>query len=488
MIVTGIISTALALTVIFLVQSDDVLQHASRNADTINIYATYCDKAKTLTARQIVEFRNRTNHEKNEVKFHIFANAYREGARFPVVSNYEIPMAFPNGQSFGHIDIKTVHVNNAAQEVLIYGEDDHLLIVIMPTPLMPNHRVEIEINYVVQLANIAHRLGWTERAVNLGNFYPVPVVFYDGEWLHNTYSYKGDPFFNEVHNFNVTLTKPANFIMASSGTLIRSRVNGDTRTTFVRSLAIRDWAAVLSPYFQSVSRVTNRVLVSYYFLDDVDPNRSLETSVKSLQTFSRLFVPYPYRQLTVVQTEFLHGGMEYGEIVYISTSITEREEIDRVIIHEIAHQWWYGIIGNDQVRTAWIDEGLAEYSTLLFYDENPGFLDKCRFDYINMFRSNLAHYMRLVHGIGGTVNQQMNRPLNDFANGYEYMFMTYVRGMLLFSDLEMLLGRDTMIKTLRIIAQENMFGILTEDVLIETFERVSGKRLQLFFQAYLQGI
>jgi len=486
---TGVVTILLAIIIISLVRSEDVLKIASRNVDTITINATYCDKTKTLTAHQTIEYRNRTSHPKGEVKFHIFANAFRERecGTMSAISKYDVAQAFPNGKSFGHIEITSVAINGNPKVVIVGGTDDHLLIVHMPNPLRTNQSVTIEINYVVHLANIAHRLGWTDRVVNLGNFYPVPVIFQDGEWMDNVYSYKGDPFFNAMHNFNVTLTKPANFIMASSGTLIRSRTSDDTRTTTVRSLAIRDWAAVLSPYFQSISRVTNRVTVSYYFLDDDTPHRSLETSVKALNTFSRLFAKYPYRQLAVVQTDFLHGGMEYGEIVFIASSITDREEKDRVIIHEIAHQWWYGIIGNDQVREAWIDEGLAEYSTLLFYDENPGFLSKPRHDYINLFRSNLANFMRLVHGVGGTVNQQMNRPLDAFASVYEYLYMTYVRGMLLFADLETLIGRDNMIYSLRKLATENLFGIVTENIVIDTFERASGARLELFFRAFLQG-
>jgi len=488
MSVTGVLTVLLTLSLVLLLRSDDRLERAARNADTMTINATYCNKTKTLTARQTINYRNRSMNEKSEVKFHIFANAYREDAAFPVISQYEIETAFPNGKSFGRIDVGRVYVNNSLVETIICGEDYNLLIVELDHILFPRQIVNIEINYVVYLANIAHRLGYTDRVVNLGNFYPVPVMFEDGIWMYNTYSYNGDPFFNDVHNFNVTLTKPEKYIMASSGMVIRSRVNNGMRTTLVRSFAIRDWAAVLSPYFQTVSRTTNRVTVSYYFLDDPNPNRSLDVSVRSLQTFSRLFVRYPFRQLSVVQTDFLHGGMEYGEIVFISTNITDREEIDQVIIHEIAHQWWYGIVGNDQVRTAWIDEGLAEYSTLLFFDENPEFLNKPRDAYINLFRSNLANYMSLVHGIGGEVNQNMNRKLHDFANTYEYVFMTYVRGMLLFSDLERLIGRANMITALRKFSYENMFGIARECSLIEVFERTSGLRLGLFFQAYLQGI
>ncbi|MCL2587488.1 MAG: hypothetical protein FWE31_04605, partial [Firmicutes bacterium] len=185
--------------------------------------------------------------------------------------------------------------------------------------------------------------------------------------------------------------------------------------------------------------------------------------------------------------DFLHGGMEFGEIVFISTDITNREDIDRVIIHEIAHQWWYGIIGNDQVRHAWIDEGLAEYSTLLFYDENPDWAPKPREEYKNMFRSNFFAFATIVRSLGGQVNLNMNRSLTEFTSTSEYVYLAYVRGMLLFSDLERLIGRTAMLYSLRTLAQQNKFGIVTPNLLIETFEATTGHALGVFFDAYVHG-
>ena len=487
--IIGIMSVGLSALIIVLMQVDSDLEKAAKASDTISINAKYCDVEKTLVASQSVEFTNRTARPKDVVMFHVFANAFREGALHPAVLPGEYQEAFPNGVSYGWIDIHTVRVNGARVLVQVMGEDMNVLIVPMFSPLVPGAKVYIEIAYTVKLANIAHRLGFTDRVVNLGNFYPVPVVYSKEEgWMVNPYSHNGDPFFNAVHNFNVTLSKPKNYVMASSGTLLNEKVSGDTRTTSVSSRAIRDWAAVLSPDFKVVSRIVDRVAVNYYFLEDDNAVHSLEVSVRALRTFSRLFVVYPYAQLTVVQTEFLHGGMEYGELVMISSCITDRAEIDRVIVHEIAHQWWYGIIGNDQVRTAWIDEGLTEYATLLFYDENPDLFSVGRADYINVFRNNFAMFTGLVLGVGGSLDVRMNRHLNEFGNQHEYFFMTYVRGMLLFVDLEKVLGRAVMVHALSNIARDFKFGIMTELSLISNLEKASGFTLGKFFQGYINGV
>lgn len=474
---------ALALS---LMASENVLTRASRNCDTIIINANYDSMQKTLTAKQTVEYKNRSKDCLSNIKFHIYANAYRNGAKFPPVTAAEVSAAFPNGQDFGGIYIDEVRVGKDYVPIFIEGDDQNVLSVPMVEKLRPNKSIEIFIEYTVELANIAHRLGWTDNAVNLGNFYPVPVIYEDGKWQTYPYSFNGDPFYNALHNFDVTLNCDADFQVASSGTLARK----ETGVHRFRSRAIRDFAMVLSKNFQTITRVVNGVAVNYFYLNDAEPSASMDCAVDSLKTFSRLFTKYPYRQLTVVQTDFLHGGMEYGELVYISTDILKANSRDfhnQVIIHEIAHQWWYGVVGNNQAQSAWIDEGLAEYSTLLFYDRNPKYSQKPRKDIVAGARDNFSAYSKLVSAIGGTVDTEMNRDLNSFRSPHEYVFMTYVRGMLLFCDLEMLLGQKHVTGALYNFAHEAQFSFATQDRLIDSIEKSTQIKVRTFFESFLSG-
>jgi len=483
------ISSAVLLLIVAalsLMAHENVLSKAARASDTITIVAKYDSATKSLTATQTVRYKNRSSDPLPHVKFHIYANAYRNGARFAPVTESEAPKAFPNGKSYGGIYIDNVQVAGRSVPVLIGGDDQNVLRVPLFEPLRPNQSVDIFLEYTVQLANIAHRLGWTDNSVNLGNFYPVPVIYEGGTWQTYPYSFNGDPFYNALHNFDVTIHADSRYIVASSGTLQRQSA-GVHR---FRSQAIRDFAMVLSPNFKSITRMVGSVAVNYFYLDDYNPTASLTCAVDSLQTFSRLFTPYPYRQLTVVQTDFLHGGMEYGEIVFVSTDLLAQDQRpfhNQVIIHEIAHQWWYGIIGNNQARSAWIDEGLAEYSTLLFYDLNPQYSTLPRADIVNNARDNFVAYSRLVSAVGGRVDPEMQRDLNSFRSTHEYVFMTYVRGLLLFVDLEMLIGQAKIKDALRNFAREAQFGFATKDNLIESMERSTRVQLRTFFESFLTG-
>ena len=474
-----------------LMSGTNLLTRAGRNSDTITINAEYDSANKTLTATQSVRYKNRSGAALDSVKFHIYANAYRDGAKFAPIASTEVPKAYPNGKNFGNISVGEVKAGGNNVGVFIEGEDDNVLSVPLAKPLKSGKSANIEIGYTVKLANIKHRLGWTDSAINLGNFYPVPCIYEDGKWQTYPYSFNGDPFYNALHNFNVTLKCDKDFTVASSGALVSQQTDDNKQIIKHKSTAIRDFAMVLSKKFKSVTKVANKVVVNYFYINDINPNESLQCAVDSLKTFSRLFTKYPYKQLSVVQTDFLHGGMEYGELVYISHDVLNGENASRdfhkqVIIHEIAHQWWYGVTGNNQVHTAWIDEGLAEYSTLLFYDHNPDYkVDKKHL--IANARDNYSFYVKLISALGTDVESEMNKDLNSFKSSYDYVFMTYVRGMLLFADLEGLIGQQRLVNGLSEFARETSFAFATQDKLVNSLERSTKVKLQLFFNSFLSG-
>ena len=495
----GFVAAALSIVAIVVVTlllvSDNTLKIASINCDTVTMNAAYNAENKTLSTSQTINYKNRAGVPLNEVKFHIYANAYREDAENPPVEDDEVPQAYPNGKNFGGITIEKTAVNGIETTFQTQGEDDTILYVPLGKPLEAGKNVKIDIDYVVTLANIKHRLGWTDDAVNLANFYPVPCIFENGDWQTYPYSASGDPFYNALNNYNVTITVPSNLTVASSGTLIKETNNGGQKTVILKSSAIRDFALVLSNKFKVISQKYKGAVIKYFYIYDDTPKASLETAVSAVTTFSKIYTKYPYKQLSVVQTDFLHGGMEYGELVYISSDLLnptgedkqpDREQHNYVIVHEIAHQWWYGMIGNNQSASAWIDEGLAEYSTLLFYERNPQY-NVDRNTIVENAQRNYSAYIRLVRDVGAELNTSMDRELMDFNTSYEYVFMTYIRGLLLFCDLEKILPSGILVSALGDYCNQNKFSFATKESLVSSLEKTSGAKLGLFFDSYLSG-
>src|SRR5699024_596396 len=128
--------------------------------------------------------------------------------------------------------------------------------------------------------------------------------------------------------------------------------------------------------FTIAQKEVDGTLVKLYYLDE-NPSmmkKSLEIGENSLKVFNKLFGQYPYGAYSIVMTEF-PTGMEYPGIVFISEDYFREElssRLEQVIVHETAHQWWYGLVGNDQIKEAWLDESLASYSESIYYKEIYG--------------------------------------------------------------------------------------------------------------------
>lgn len=446
------------------------LQTAAQDAGTINLDCHYSENNHTLAVKQVTTYRNHTNRSLSAVKFYLYANAYQKDARYPAVAKNEISRAYPNDFDAGYVKVTTPHT--------ILGETDNTVVTVPLTKaLSPEQSVDITLEYTIKLPNVKHRLGYTKNTVNLGNFYAIPVV-YDNDWDIYPYSSNGDPFYNEAYNFDVTFHAPAGYIVATSGEQV-----GDNH---YRGYLLRDFAIVLSRDFNVISRAVGDTMVNYYYLNDPIPEISLYTASNALAYFSGQFIDYPYSTLAVVQTDFLHGGMEYGALVYISLDVTDQLQYQTVIVHEIAHQWWYGLVGNNQNATAWIDEGLAEYSTAAFFEDHPQYgktLTATAEDNLNTIKmfENIMDEYKVPY------TRQMLLGLLGYKSSSEYTVNTYARGMLLFYNITTRVGHKNLNHALGKFAAAHCFQFGDSYTLISTLEAELGHDLINYINNYLAG-
>ena len=444
------------------------------------IDAVFDDESKTLSVKQSVDYINEFDVELNELYFHLYPNAYREDARFKPFTDADMADAYPDGVSYGGINITALKVGGKTQEIVIGGQDDDILIVSFGDCLMPTSRIKIEMEYTVTVPNVRHRLGYYNKTVNLGNFYPIACVYENGEFESSPYYSNGDPFYSAVANYKVSITAPKKYTAAMSGLCVVTETQ-DEKKTFASQQAARDFAIVLGE-FQQVSTTADGVAVTYYYYDDESFDASLNAAADSVKTFNELFGKYPYKSLSVVQTHFLNGGMEYPALVYASDR--QRGELYRdVIIHEVAHQWWYALVGNNQISHAWLDETLAEYSATLFYEKNPGY----NVGYSARIADAMKTYSLFCDRFENTVDKSMDRKLPEFSMPIEYTVMTYVKGQIMMDSLRKTIGDDAFFKGFKKYFEENIYKIAQPENLIGAFEKASGKDLMSFFNTWLDG-
>ena len=336
------------------------------------------------------------------------------------------------------------------------------------------------------LPNITHRFGVGENSINISNFYPIVSVYENGEYDMDSYHYNGDPFYSDFANYYVTITTPKNYTLASSGNVLDCKTMDSTKTYSIEGLGIRDFAFVMSDTYSVKSSSVNGINVNYYYYNNSYPDKCLETSVKAVTTFEELFGKYPYKTLNVCEASFVHGGMEYPNLVYISDAILDEKDCLNVIVHEIAHQWWYGMVGNDEYKYGWLDEGLTEYSTLLFYEKNPDYGVDTNLLIKNQTNSYVT-FIEVYKNVFESVDTSMNRSLNEFGTEYEYVYIAYVKGMLFFNDLRALVKDAKFFTALKNYFNDHMFSFATPDSMLASFEQSTNLSLKDYFASWING-
>lgn len=467
--------------------SSDIIAEASKGANLYEIVAVLDDENKTITATLNLEYKNDSQSTLENLMFHLHPNAFSDGAKTNIaVSTAQEAKAYDNGKSYGGIDILSVKENNEIATFSIQGTDKHLLNVELKNSIAPNQSTKLEISFTLTLPNVNHRFGYGKHTINLGNWYPIVCMFENGEWHTDGYLPSGDPFYSEIANYDVTLTYDSDFILASTGELAKTSKSGSVTTSNYEAYAVRDFAMVLSKEFEVLTKQVGGTQVNYYYFDDENANKHLQVAVDALNTFNELIGQYPYKVLNVAKACFLHGGMEYPNLVYISDQVTNETEYNNAIIHEIAHQWWYGLVGNNELAYGWIDEGLAEYSTALFYDLNSGY-DNTKTDVMGNALSSYLLFCDVYREVYDELNTSMNRNISAFKTETEYVYLTYVKGMLMFDNISETIGQNRMNKCLKALYENYRMKEVTPLELIETFEKASGRKLKNFITSWLDG-
>ncbi len=462
------------------------INDVSKTLSTYKMNIIYNDNTKTLQVEQQLTYKNSTNTMQNELCFHLYPKAFAFGAVNGPVGILSKPKAYPNGNSYGDIVINNAQVDNKASDYQFGGVDKNILKLQLQSSLSPDAKTTINFDYTVTLPNINHRFGYGENTINVANFYPILAVYENGEWICDPYDYKGDPFYSNMANYEISLTAPTTLVLATTGEILSKTTNNNQSTYNISAKAVRDYAFVLSSKFEIKETIFNNIKVKYYYYNDDCADEYLQVAVDSLKTFNNLFGEYPYSTLSVVKCNFVHGGMEYPNLVYISDAVSHKESYINVIVHEIAHQWWYGLVGSNAYRYPWLDEGLTEYSTILFYENNPQYGINPK-EILQNTASSYTVFIDLYTAVLGKVDTSMSRALNEYSTEPEYVYITYIKGMLFFDSLREVIGEKAFMKGLKQYNKNFMFKNVTPSHLLDTFERASRQKLDGFFDSWISG-
>jgi len=261
-----------------------------------------------------------------------------------------------------------------------YDLSGHHLTIFLPQPLAPGAMLTLAMRYHIAIPpkQADYPYGYDSYQVNLTEWYPF-VAPYSGGWvLHDSWGF-GEHLVYDAADFevnmkvigeNVTIAAPSN--AEANGEWTRYRLYG--ARTFVFSAS--------DQYLMTESAVGSIAIRSYYFSWHTGAGEGmLRAAVQAVSLFEVKFAPYPYDSLSVVATD-VHDGQEFDGISFIASKFYDqyggsaKSNMVAIGVHEIAHNWWFGLVGNDQALEPWLDEAMAVYSERIFYEYNyPSYND-----------------------------------------------------------------------------------------------------------------
>jgi hypothetical protein len=265
--------------------------------------------------------------------------------------------------------------------ITTYSLDGIRLRVLLIDPFEPGENIELSLAYEINIPPLLtsedfgpNPFGYTTRQTNLTDWYPFVPPYVDGEgWLVHNPWYYGEHLVYPVADFDVTIqliNAPANTVIAASAL---DMGNGDLHHFTLEGARNFVWS--VSPEYRVFQEtVGDTTVLGYAFPYDVVPGEAaFKTTVEALTLYNQLFGPYPFDSMTVIQADFDHG-MEYSGLYFLSKAFystydgTTSTYLVTIAAHETAHQWWYGLVGNDQALEPWLDEALCTYSENLYYE------------------------------------------------------------------------------------------------------------------------
>ena len=450
--------------------------------DHYNIKVDFDPVNRVYSAHQKVTYVNNTGKDLDKVFFHLYPNAYKSTETAPILfdgQNLSKDKFIP-----GHMEIEKIKIGKKEIDYRIGGIGDTILKLNLPSILKSREKVEIEIKFNVKLPMNVDRFGFGENVYNFGNWYPIACVYDESGWNLDPYYSLGDPFYSNISSYHITITVPKDIIVAASGNILSEKVKGNKKIYEIEGKLIRDFAWVASPNFLTKESHIGDTIIRVYALED-KPNiadYALEVGKDSIKIFNELFGKYPYGVYSIVMTEF-PTGMEYPGIVFISKdyySPNFKDPLEKVIVHETAHQWWYGVVGNDQIDEAWLDESLATYSEVIYINNKYG--EKEGQNYYN-YTCKIPY----EYGKEYIVSDAIVKSLADFKGWDDYGLLVYVKGAIFLNNIKEEFGMETLYDILSKYYNKYKFYNGTTEDFIKICEEVTNTSFKDKTNIWLYG-
>lgn len=359
--------------------------HDGRSATKAVEIASYAlDARLDASTHQIfgkgtITWRNASRVATDELWLHLYLNAFKNERTLYLRSPFKSGRSGDRAARWGYIDVKRLAAREfdgvdlwprRAKHSPGDPDDETDIRLPLPRPVEPGETLTLEVEFVAQLPSIVERTGVSGSFHFAGQWFPkLARLEPDGTWAHFAYHPQAE-YYADFGRYEVSVDVPSGFVLGATGRETARRTEGERqRVTFVAE-SVHDFAWTAWDGFQEQSERIDGVDVRLLYPDGHDTNArvTLASLRHALPLMNARYGRYPHPTLTVVhppQHAANAGGMEYPTLITTGgpwyAPLTGIRAVESVTVHELAHQWFQGIVASDERSWPFLDEGLTTW-------------------------------------------------------------------------------------------------------------------------------
>ncbi len=459
------------------------------------IQVTLDPAAKTLRGREALTYLNASKDALPALPFHLYLNAFRdststfmrEGGGMLRLDHFD-----PNHPGWIEVDAARQDGGDLSKS---FNDDRTVMTLTLPSPLLPGAQAVIELDFSAQLPRVFARTGfWDNDFFMVGQWFPKIAVYDDLGW-HSWPFHANAEFFADFGAYDVDITLPKNFVVGATGVLARSQDQGELKTESYHAQDVIDFAWTASPHYKTATRRAGDVDITLLYQPENQHyvERYLKATEQALEAYGQWYYPYPYPRITVVDPPSAASGasgMEYPMLITAGVGAMGIPEIpgatlreaELVVLHEMGHQWFYATVATNEAEEPWLDEGLADFSTIQaatrYYGGKTSMMDA------GVAGLGYGEMQRLVYLAFPRV--PMYSKAWDLSS-LEYVVAAYSKPGVVLATLKNILGAETFGRVLKTYAERYRFKHPRTQDFIAVTQEVSGQNLGWFFDQAVYG-
>ena len=498
------------------------------------------DENHILRGFEKMVYHNNSPSDLNKIIIHLWPNAYKNSNTNLAKQKYSdgsTSFKYADSIDLGYIDSLDFKVNGYKVEWEFLNEEIDISEIHLKKPLNPGDSIVITTPFRVKIpSGKFSRLGHIGQSYQITQWFAKPAVFDKNGWHPMSYLDQGE-FYSEFGNYDVSITIPKNYILMATGDLqnaeeldflnkkaeLTSQLIKENRLPVRDSFGRKDMSFPKSSTEKKTLRfvqknvhdfawftdkryhvlkgeldLNNRKITSWALFTNNEAKlwrRSIEYINDATRYFSKWVGEYPYNHVTAVDgTISAGGGMEYPNITVIGRS-GDSKSLETVIVHEVGHNWYYGILGSNERDNAWMDEGLNTYIEIRYMEEKyPNGYFRKKDSTENKSRGislNISLEDKELQHIAYQFNASRNydQPLvmgsKDFTQ-MNYGAMVYSKTGIGFHYLKAYLGEELFDNCMNEYFNQWKFKHPNPDDIKIVFETVCGENLDWFFEDYIK--